>query len=73
MDKIWEIKLDEDRLNNQNKKTNQKVVEINKKIYSEYQNILKQYNYETGDKEEFRESIKNIFSILCNIYDLVQN
>ena len=73
MDKIWEIKIDEDRLNNNNTKINQKIEEINNKVYNEYKNILKKNNYYTENKNEFEESIENIFSILCNIYDLIPN
>ena len=73
IDKIWEIKIDEDRLNKIKAKINQKIVEINNKVYNEYKNILKKNNYYTEKKEEFKESIENIFSILCNIYDLIPN
>ena len=73
MDKIWEIKIDEDRLNNNNTKINQKIEEINNKVYNEYKNILKKNNYYTENKKEIKESIENIFNILCNIYDLIPN
>ena len=73
MDKIWNINLDEDRLKNKNKNSNEKAKEINKKVYNDYENILKKYNYNTEDKTEFGENIQRIFCTLCNIYDLIPN
>ena len=73
LNKIWKIKLDEDRLSNKNKNINKKVLEINNEIYNNYENILKKYNYNTENKEEFGKNIELIFCILCNIYDLVPN
>ena len=73
MEIIWKLKLDKDRLNNKNKNINEKVIKINKMIYNDYEKILKKYNYNSENKEEFGENIKQIFLILCNIYDLIPN
>lgn len=70
---IWKIKLDKDRLNNKNKNINEKIIKINEIIYNDYEKILKKYNYNSENKEEFGENIKQIFLILCNIYDLIPN
>ena len=73
MEIIWKLKLDKDRLNNKNKNINEKAIKINKMIYNDYEKILKKFNYNSENKEEFGENIKQIFLILCNIYDLIPN
>ena len=70
---IWKIQLDEDRLKNKNKKINKKVIELNKNVCDDYVKILKKYNYNSENKEEFGKKIEKIFCILCNIYDLIPN
>ena len=55
LEKIWEIKIDEDRLNNKNNKINQQIVEINNIVYNEYQNLLKKYNYYTDIKKNLEK------------------
>ena len=71
LDKIWDIKTIEPITPYQ---INQdKLIDINNKIYTYYDYLLKKYDYSSENRKEFDEMIEKIFLLLSNIYDLFPN
>ena len=71
LDKIWDIEIIDPKTPYQ---INQdKLIDINNKIYTYYDYLLKKYNYSSKNREEFDEMIQKIFLLLSNIYDLFPN
>ena len=71
LEKMWDIKVIEPK--KPNIINQKKLVDINDKIYKYYDQVLKKYNYSSTNREDFKEIIKKIFLLLCNIYDLFPN
>ena len=65
LEKMWDIKVIEPK--KPNIINQKKLMDINDKIYKYYNKVLKKYNYSSTNREDFKEIIKKIFLLLCNI------